>query len=101
MAVRSNDEIMAMIKERIGDATDDDTITFIEDINDTLNDYSARTADATNWRQKYEENDAEWRKKYRDRFFGAENPEEEVIEDTDEVQTPTKFEDLFEEVENG
>lgn len=99
MAVRSNEEIMAMIKEIIGDDTDDATITFIEDINDTLNDYSARTADATNWRQKYEENDAEWRKKYRDRFFGADNPEDEIIEDTEDAPKPTKFEDLFKEVE--
>lgn len=99
MAVRSNEEIMTMIKERIGDDTDDATITFIEDINDTLNDYSTRVADTTNWRQKYEENDAEWRRKYRDRFFGADNPEDEVIEDTEEVQKPTKFEDLFKEVE--
>ena len=39
MAVRTKEEIMQMIRERVGENTDDETIKFVEDVSDTLNDY--------------------------------------------------------------
>lgn len=99
MAVRTRDEILESLRARIGDSTDDDTLAFIEDVTDTLSDYETRVSDSTNWRERYETNDAEWRQRYRDRFFG--NPEGEVVEIDNVVETETEkpmtFEDLFKE----
>lgn len=99
MAVRTRDEILESLRARVGDSTDDETLAFIEDVTDTLSDYETRVSDSTNWRERYETNDAEWRQRYRDRFFG--NPENEVVE-TDivvesETEKPMTFEDLFKE----
>ena len=99
MAVRTRDEILESLKARVGDSTDDDTLAFIEDVTDTLSDYETRVSDSTNWKEKYETNDAEWRQRYRDRFFGV--PVSEVAEDSSvvetEKETPMTFEDLFKE----
>ena len=97
MAVRTQQEILESLKVMIGDSTDDDTLAFIEDVTDTLSDYETRVSDSTNWKEKYETNDAEWRQRYLDRFFG--NPESEVVETDSVVETekPMTFEDLFKE----
>lgn len=99
MAVRTQQEIVESLKAMIGDSTDDDTLAFIEDVTDTLTDYETRVSDSTNWKEKYETNDAEWRQRYRDRFFG--NQESEVVETDNVVETETEkpmtFEDLFKE----
>lgn len=99
MAVRTQQEILESLKARVGDSTDDDTLAFIEDVTDTLSDYETRVSDSTNWKEKYETNDAEWRQRYRDRFFG--NSESEVVEIDNVVETETEkpmtFEDLFKE----
>ena len=65
MAVRSYDDLLDMIKNRIGEDTSDESITLIEDFTDTYNSLT----DGENWKTKYEENDAMWRKKYKERFF--------------------------------
>ena len=69
MAVRSKDEIMQMIRDRIGESADDDTIHFVEDVTDTLEDYERRTGTAAEGAKRYNDNDAEWRKRYTERFF--------------------------------
>ena len=96
MAVRTKDEILELVKARVGDDSSDEVIEFIEDITDTLNDYQARLSDSTDWKAKYEENDAEWREKYKARFFGKEVDENEI--DDEEEDKSMKYEDLFEEV---
>ena len=67
MAVRTRDEILAAIRSRLGDDTSDDALTIIEDIDATFKDYETRTGE--DWKSKYDELDAQWRKRYRDRFF--------------------------------
>lgn len=63
MAVRSREEIIAQVRARVGEQTDDETIAFLEDITDTLSDLETKAkGDGTDWKAKYEENDAEWRK---------------------------------------
>lgn len=69
MAVKTIDEILESFKTRLGENPDDDSIAFLEDVTDTLDDFEKRAnGDGTDWKSKYEENDANWRKKYRDRF---------------------------------
>lgn len=92
MAVKTVDEIMAKIRERIGEDDSDEAIEFIEDISDTFESFSS----GENWKTKYEENDKKWREKYRDRFFTSkEEVEEDEIEEPEEKEKK-KFEDLFE-----
>lgn len=92
MAVKTIDEIMTKVRERIGDDDSDEAIEFIEDISDTLESFS----NAEDWKTKFEENDRKWREKYRDRFFTSkEEVEEDDIEEPEEKEKK-KFEDLFE-----
>lgn len=92
MAVKTIDEIMTKLRERIGEDDSDEAIEFIEDILDTFESFS----NAEDWKTKYEENDKKWREKYRDRFFTSkEEIEEDEIEEPDEKEK-RKFDDLFE-----
>lgn len=99
MAVKTKDEILELVKARVGDDSSDEVIGFIEDITDTLNDYEARLADSTDWKARYEENDAEWREKYKARFFGKEIVEDETEVVGEDENKPMKYEDLFTEKE--
>lgn len=105
MAVLSKEEFMNRLQERIGEDTSDEAMTFIEDMTDTFNDMETRSSgnNDSEWKQKYDELDKSWRKKYKDRFFNSEtNPadvkeeqEEDIIDDTEEKT----YADLFEERE--
>ena len=101
MAVKTKDELLEIIRGRIGDDTSDETISFIEDITDTLSDYEEKVtkSDGEDWKTKYEENDKMWREKYRERFFSkkVENEEDEDFSE-DEVKS-LSYDDLFEEKE--
>lgn len=105
--VKTKEDILKAIKDRIGEDTSDETIALLEDITDTLNDYDTKTKDNTDWKTKYEDNDKAWRQKYRDRFFNGDvkdeieketkkkEAEQDIEDDKDEVQEKTSFEDLF------
>ena len=100
MAGRTIEEIKQSIRDRFTDDTSDETLGMIEDINDTLNDYQTKTSDSTDWKSKYEENDKQWREKYKARFFNPKSDEEpdnnSVTDDEDEPAVLT-FEKLFKE----
>ena len=70
--VRTKDELLASIKDRFKDETD--------------------------WKSKYEENDKQWREKYRDRFFNADGDGNKPLDE--EPPKPMNFDDLF-TVEKG
>lgn len=95
--VRSKDELLESYKAKLGEDPDDESISFLEDITDTLSDYESKLGDTEDWKKKYEDNDKEWRKKYTDRFFSAEpeNVPDPDPEDPPENHTPMSFEDLF------
>ena len=103
MAVLSKSELMEKLKGVIGDKSDDETLAFIEDVNDTLDE---KKTDDTDWQKKYEENDKEWREKYKKRFFeqsgndgndGDDGDEGNDGDDgnNDDEKHIEKFEDLF------
>ena len=101
MAVKSREEIMEAIRKRIGEDTSDEAISLLEDVTDTFTDYETKVADKTDWKAKYDEMDANWRKKYMDRFSGKTGEEikdeqEEQIKDDSEPRT---FDELFTERE--
>ena len=91
--VRTKDELLASIKDRFKDDTSDETISFIEDVSDTINDLETKASDETDWKSKYEENDKQWREKYRDRFFNSEGSDSKQLDE--EPSKPMTFEDLF------
>nr|DAD57066.1 MAG TPA: hypothetical protein [Bacteriophage sp.] len=96
MAVRTREELLESIRARVGEQTDDETISFLEDVTDTLTDFETRAnGDGENWEQRYKDNDAEWRKKYTERFFSSEPTE--ITENKQKVEEtkPKTFEDLF------
>jgi hypothetical protein len=101
MAVKTRDEIMEAIRKRIGEDTSDEAISLLEDVTDTFTDYETKVADKTDWKTKYDEMDASWRKKYMDRFSGktgeeVKDEQEEQIKDDSETRT---FDELFKERE--
>ena len=99
MAVRTREEILETVRTRIGENTDDETIALLEDITDTLTDLETRAnGDGEDWKTKYESNDAEWRKKYTDRFFNNEPGEQNDIVDTADQPTMKTFDELFKTV---
>ena len=102
MAVKTKEEILAQIKTVIGERTDDDVITLLEDVADTVDDGKS------DWKQKYEEMktskddlEKEWRKKYTDRFHNKNEvpPEDETPGGNDDAPNSEtiKIEDLFTE----
>lgn len=100
MAVKTREEILESFRTRLGENPDDESISFLEDVTDTLNDFEKRAnGDGTDWKSKYEENDANWRKKYTERFLSDEpepNPKPEPNPEPDD--TPRTFSDLFKEI---
>lgn len=101
MAVKTREEIMEAIRKRIGEDTSDEAISLLEDVTDTFTDYETKVADKTDWKAKYDEMDATWRKKYMDRFSGKtgeeakEGQEGQIIDDSE----PRTFDELFTERE--
>ena len=80
MAIKNLSEIIESARNIIGENTSDEALSFMEDLSDTMTDFDNKTKDATNWQERYQENDAKWRKKYADRFNGKPVEEEEDME---------------------
>lgn len=107
MAVRSRDEILTAIRARLGDDTSDDALAIIEDVDDTFKDYETRMSE--DWKSKYDELDADWRKRYRDRFFQKpdekETTSDDVVKDNEEdlkdESEVKSFDELFEGKEDN
>ena len=108
MAKRTLEELTNMIKSKFSENPTDDEISLLEDITDTYNSFSASNTDDLSarlneaesknaeWEQKYNDNDAMWRKKYIDRFEGkvTDIPEVKQSLEADRSANIT-IEDLF------
>lgn len=95
MAVKTREEILNSIKAKFGDQTDDETIAILEDVTDTFTDLETKAqGDGEDWKAKYEENDASWRKKYTERFYSS-DPKEEPDKDVESEDAPKTYADLF------
>lgn len=96
MAVKTREEILAEVRARVGEQTDDETIAFLEDVTDTLSDLETKAkGDGTDWKTKYEENDAEWRKKYTERFYSSDPTTDPEPPKQDDTPKPKTFAELF------
>ena len=99
MAIRSLDELLEDVRAALGDAVgNDNSLALIENVTDTLT--SLQPAEgAVDWEARYQENDAAWRQRYADRFFGGSDPD--VVEQNDDTNADDSvkmtFEELFKE----
>lgn len=94
MAIRTKEEILNAIKDKVEDT--DSLVEIFEDISDTFDNFENK--DMEDWKAKYEENDKMWKEKYINRFLN--NEVEENIEDTSseevvEEVAPKTYDDLF------
>lgn len=99
--VKTKGEIMEEIRAYIGDRSDDQTITLVENISDTIDDYAAHG----DYDEKLMAIEAEWRRRYIDRFMnGGENKIEVEVAKTDDEEKDNaeeiKIEDLYTEKES-
>lgn len=99
MAIKSREELLKSLNTLIGDNSSDENLEILEDVTDTLKDYEEKTADQTDWKTKYEQNDADWRKKYKERFLSGETIKEEQEEDVIKDSKTLTFDSLFKERE--
>lgn len=81
-------EFLEIVKKYTGENTDDATLAFIESMSGAYDDI----APSEDWRARYEENDATWRKKYKDAFFGK---GADLEEEKPSIHDPMRFKDLF------
>lgn len=107
MAVLEKAKLMEQIKELLKDNTSDEALAFVEDVSDTFDElHNKANGDGKDWKAEYEKNDAEWRQRYKDRFFsGSSNgddanqnppdPSTPPEHDDDDTQKQYKFENLF------
>lgn len=100
MAVRTKDELLELVKNRIGEDNSDEALAFIEDITDTFSDLEAKAS--TDWKEMYDALNNEWRERYKARFFSApvDVKEDDFVDDVNDVEEETKdltFDALFEE----
>lgn len=92
----SKEELLEKVKTYVGDRTDDETISLIEDVSDSME----VTDDGENWKEKFEELDNQWREKYIARFSEPSMVKDDVTEPEPEPLEVNSFEDLFEEKES-
>lgn len=99
MAIKSREDLLKSLNTLIGDNSTDENLAILEDVTDTLKDYEEKTADQTDWKTKYEQNDADWRKKYKERFLSGESIKDEQEEDVKKDSKTLTFDSLFKERE--
>lgn len=97
MAIRTQDELREALSGILGDTPSDDGLTLMEDLSDTLSSLTG-SGSAAEWQQKYNENDAAWRKRYKDRFGSPVDGGPKDNNDDNDDNKPMTFEDLFKEV---
>ena len=104
MSIKSREELLNGAKAIFGDSETDEVLEFLGDITDTLDDYENKVNDKEDWQTKYEENDSNWRKKYKERFFSSNDPKPgdpkpgdplDYMNEPNEPEPPKNFSDLF------
>lgn len=105
----NRDDFMKAISVIVGERTDDEAIAFVENMTDTFDAFGDSEKDKTiaDLQKSLEDTEQAWRKKYRDRFYGGtdeeENPSNQPLEeDKDDMIEAEEItiDDLFEESED-
>lgn len=114
MAVKSREDLLNAITALAGDDPSDEFISLLEDIGDTYDDLTAKftpelddDGNPIDWKQRYEDNNREWKRRYVERFKGGasknddpgqHNPESDpaIFGNQHKVETLT-YDNLFKE----
>lgn len=98
MAILKKEELLQLVQSKLTDSDDD--LTLLENITDTINELSKEEQE--DWKTKYEENDKQWRERYKARFSEPstkQSVEEKVATPEPEDDTPKSagitIEELF------
>lgn len=109
--IKTKDELISAISAKLGD--DEESLEILENFSDTYDDMHTKIG-GVDWKAKYEENDAAWRKRYKERFMGVVPPgelyaesgqitldgiKEDQAEQVKEDGEKRTFDELFDEVE--
>ena len=87
-------EAIKRLSDYIGERNDDDSISLLEDISDSLTD------DTEDWKAKYDELDASWRKRYMERFSNiAPDPDTSDVIEVEQTSA-TEDTDIVDETED-
>ena len=92
--VLDKQKFLERVQNYIGENTDDDAISFLEDVNDSVEAFTAN--EGLDWKAKYEQNDAEWRARYINRFKNPSDNSDDIGDDNNDP--PPKqytFDSLF------
>ena len=92
MAVKSKEELLAFINELSAENLEEQVLTLMEDVADTLGNLS-------DVETKLKELDESWKKRYRERFLKGEPPDTVNEDETEDAPKVKDFKDLFVEVE--
>lgn len=95
MSVKTREELLNFYRDNIANSDSDNSVTFLEDLSDTLGDLETKSNTAEEWKNKYDENDKNWRKRYTDRFYSKDTEENEENEEQTDEKQKLHFEDLF------
>ena len=102
MAKLTQKEFMEKVNTIIGDRTDDEALSFIEDCKDTI------SSDGDDWKAKYDEQvtkneelEKSWREKYKARFFAADDSSQEDNHENNKKTNPAKPKDTVDDDEQA
>lgn len=82
-------ELREKITAFVGDRNDDEALSILEDVADTLTD------EPEDWHEKYNALDAEWRERYRKRFNGLTDEAEEEQENAKRTEEEVTLDDVL------
>lgn len=108
MAVLGRDDLFNKLQDVLGKDNSEGAISLIEDVTDTYNAMAEDANNSTDWKAKYDELDAQWREKYKRRFFNGppgqrtvidRGPSEEDFEQHSHAES-VSISDLFTEVKS-
>lgn len=89
--VKTKEEMLAEIKAYIGDRTDDETVSLVENVTDTLSDMEKNG----NAEARVKEVEDMWRAKYMERFFDGDKEKKNIeVEEDEEIEEKDKSEEI-------
>lgn len=89
--ILTKEALMTMVHDKFKDSEDEEDITFIENISDTVTDLYSK-ADSEPYKQKY----LDLQQRYKERFFGGgTESEEETFEEETKDYNKLSYDDLF------
>lgn len=89
--VKTKEEMLAEIKAYIGDRTDDETLSLVENVTDTLSDMEKNG----NAETRVKEVEDMWRAKYMERFFDGDKEKKNIeVEEYEETEEKDKSEEI-------